>query len=494
MKSFTSAAYKILTAFMVVMLALAAIPAYAADTGFINPTASGAAGFTNPNNAWTNNAVYATVNADNVQQQYLNFPIPVIPVGSVINGIEIQVDGFHSSNFSARRSIEVELSWNNGTNWTAIQDTGNFATGADQTRTVGGVANNWGRTWAPGEFVSGTFRVRLTSNLSGGTTSIDYVAVRVTYTAPTAPTITSASATSFAVGQAGTFTVTATGVPAPNVYSVSGDPLPNGVTFNPATHILSGTPAVGTIGTYNLIFTVGNGVAPDATQNFILTIGQAPAITSVAATTFTVGSAGSFTITTTGIPIPPTISNGSALPNGVSFVNNGDGTATLSGTPAAGTGGTYNLNLTASNGFLPNATQTFVLTVNQAPAINSTNTATFTLGQNNNFTVTIAPGAYPVPVPANWSAAGLPAWATFNTTTHVLSGTPPSGSITGSPYAVTFTVTNAAGTSTQNFNLVVQKGPQTIAWTQALPTAFGSTYTVTPVSNNGAGKSEAKRS
>lgn len=91
-------------------------------------------------------------------------------------------------------------------------------------------------------------------------------------------------------------------------------------------------------------------------------VGQAPAITSATSTTFTVGTAGSFTVTATGFPAP-TLSKSGTLPSGVTFVDNGNGTATLAGTPATGTAGTYPLTITAANGFLPNATQSFTLTV-----------------------------------------------------------------------------------------------------------------------------------
>ena len=47
----------------------------------------------------------------------------------------------------------------------------------------------------------------------------------------------------------------------------------------------------------------------------------------------------------------------------MTFVDNGDGTATLAGTPAAGTGGTYPLTITAANGVSPDATQSFTLTI-----------------------------------------------------------------------------------------------------------------------------------
>jgi len=92
---------------------------------------------------------------------------------------------------------------------------------------------------------------------------------------------------------------------------------------------------------------------------------QAPAITSANSTTFTVGTAGTFMVTTTGFPTPGLFETGA--PSFVTFVDNGNGTATLSGTPAAGTGGTYPLTFTAVNGVTPNATQSFTLSV--APAV-----------------------------------------------------------------------------------------------------------------------------
>jgi hypothetical protein len=90
--------------------------------------------------------------------------------------------------------------------------------------------------------------------------------------------------------------------------------------------------------------------------------GQAPAITSTNTATFSVGTAGSFTITTSGLPLSGLTMIGT-LPSGVTLHDNGDGTAALGGTPASSSGGTYALTFTASNGVSPNATQSFTLAV-----------------------------------------------------------------------------------------------------------------------------------
>ena len=91
------------------------------------------------------------------------------------------------------------------------------------------------------------------------------------------------------------------------------------------------------------------------------TTSVAPAITSANSTVFTEGEAGTFTVTATGNPTP-TLTLTGTLPSGVTFV-----TGVLSGTPAAGTHGTYPLTITASNEVSPNATQNFNLTVNPPP-------------------------------------------------------------------------------------------------------------------------------
>ena len=281
----------------------------------------------------------------------------------------------------------------------------------------------------PGAGTGGTYNITFTASNGIGSNAVQ----NFTLTVNESPTVTSGNSTTFTVGAAGSFMVMATGVPAPTL-SESGA-LPSGVTFNTATGVLSGTPATGTVGTYNISFTATNGVGTDAVQNFTLTINVGPAISSGNITTFTVGAIGTFTIIATGSPTP-TFSESGALPSGVTF---NTATGVLSGTPATGTAGTYNISFTASNGVESDAVQSFTLTVNEVAAITSGNLTTFTVGTAGSFTVT-ATGS---PTPTLSETGTLPSGVTFKAATGVLSGTPAAGA--AGTYNISFTASNGVG-------------------------------------------------
>lgn len=86
----------------------------------------------------------------------------------------------------------------------------------------------------------------------------------------------------------------------------------------------------------------------------------AAAITSPDSVVFLLSQPGIFTVTATGAPTPA-ISVAGALPPGISFVDNADGSGTFSGTPTAA--GSYALTITASNGVGVPAVQAFTLVV-----------------------------------------------------------------------------------------------------------------------------------
>ena len=280
-------------------------------------------------------------------------------------------------------------------------------------------------------------------------------AVKAGASSTSAPAITSANSTTFPVSAADSFTVTATGSPIPSI--TESGALPNPVTFKDngnGTATIAGTPSAESLGSFPITITASNGVGTAATQSFALTVTQSPAITSANSATFTVGTAGMFTVTTTGSP-NPALSESGSLPNSVTFKDNGNGTATIAGIPATGTAGAYAITITASNS-AGTTTQTFTLAVNQAPAITSANSTTFTVGSAGSFTVTTTGK----PAPAMTESGALPSPVTFKDNgngTATISGTPATG--TAGTYPITITANNGVGTAaTQSFTLTVTAG------------------------------------
>jgi uncharacterized repeat protein (TIGR03803 family) len=93
----------------------------------------------------------------------------------------------------------------------------------------------------------------------------------------------------------------------------------------------------------------------------------------------------------------------------------------------------------------------FKLSLINPPVFTSPAGATFLAGQANSFTVT----ATGTPI---FAASGLPAWASLNQGTGVLSGTPPNTS--GQPFAITLTASNGISpNATQAFTLTVDQSP-----------------------------------
>ena len=310
----------------------------------------------------------------------------------------------------------------------------------------------------PATGTAATYSLTFTASNGLGTAATQAFTLTVN-PANAGPSITSAGNTTFTVGTPGTFSVTTTGTPTPTLTETGA--LPSGVTFRDngnGTGTLSGTPAAGTGNAFSLTFTASNGVGSPVSQTFALTVNQAPAITSPSSTTFNVGGSASFTVLTTGFPAPALTETG-ALPVGVTFKDNGNGTATLSGTPASGSAGSYSLSFTASNGVGSPATQTFVLTVtnpNSPPTITSASSTTFIVGTVGTFSVTTAG----TPTPSLTETGALPGGVTFKDNgngTATLSGTPAAG--TAATYPLTLTATNGVGTAaTQNFTLTVSAG------------------------------------
>lgn len=385
---------------------------------------------------------------------------------------------------SANLSIKVNPAPVNITTTTLPSGVINTLYSATLASTGGATPITWSWVAQSGSSIPPGLILAATGSITGTPTATGTFNVTVTATDSSTPALTasknfsitigqasafsSGSSTTFTVGTAGTFTVTTTGFPAPAL--TESGALPSGVTFKDngnGTGTLSGTPAAGTGKAYAITFTANNGVGSNATQNFTLTVDQAPAITSATSATFTVGAAGSFTVTTTGFPTSALTETGT-LPSGVTFVDNGNGTGTLGGTPASGTNGSYPISFTANNGVGSPASQNFTLTVNTAPVVTSANVTTFTVGTAGSFTVTTTG----TPTPSLTETGTLPGGVTFidnGNGTGTLAGTPAAG--TGKTYSISFKATNTTGSSTQSFTLTVDQA-------SAITSGNSTTFTV----------------
>ncbi|WP_231121372.1 glycoside hydrolase family 3 C-terminal domain-containing protein [Motilibacter peucedani] len=288
------------------------------------------------------------------------------------------------------------------------------------------------------------------SGIATVTATLKYRGTKVStdFTVNVAPLqITSNPSAVFEAGAAGTFTVTTNAVPQATL--TESGALPAGITFTDngdGTATIAGT-APATTGSFPVTITASNGVSPTQTQQFVLSVGTRTAITSSANATFVAGSAGTVTVTTTGFPTAAITESG-ALPTGVTFKDNGDGTATLSGTPEAGTQGGYAVTLSASNG-LPAATQQLHLTVlGQAPT-----STTAVLAGSTNLSISFGGNSFSFPatgvavhlVPVGSTTDAVPAATTGSNGSYEFDGVAPGD------YQVEF-VNPASGYAPQWFN------------------------------------------
>jgi len=297
---------------------------------------------------------------------------------------------------------------------------------------------------------AGTYTLTVTAVNPASTSQTITLTVKADGTKEAVPSFTSATTATATAGTAFSFTVTTAAATTYSTNVTHSGTLPGGVSFSNkgnGTATLSGTPTAASGGTYTITFTAKN-TAGTTTQSFVLTVNAKPTITSAASATATVGSTFSFTVKTTGYPAAAFSETG-ALPAGLSFNNNGNGTAAFSGTPNAGSGGVYTITISATNS-VGTATQTFALTVRQPPVITSASTATATHGTA--FTFTFTSTGYPLPTITHTGTVRGLTFTNNGNGTATLSGTP----TTADTYTITITATNNSGTAKQTFTLTVK--------------------------------------
>jgi hypothetical protein len=169
--------------------------------------------------------------------------------------------------------------------------------------------------------------------------------------------VTSSIATAVVSGSSSTVDLTVNGVPPGATASLSPASLAAG---NTSTLTFNGGTAEP--GNYFLSVSGTEGSATHATE-VTVNVSSLPTITSADNATFPAGTLSSFTVTSTGFPVA-SLSESGPLPAGVGFVDNRNGTATLAGSPVAGSNGVYPITI-AADSTAGEAIQNFTLVVNQ---------------------------------------------------------------------------------------------------------------------------------
>lgn len=161
-----------------------------------------------------------------------------------------------------------------------------------------------------------------------------------------APELTLPDDVTFVVGQRGdSYDLEANGDPVP---TVSVDGLPQGLrltVYGDGSATLHGTPT-GPAGVTTVEVRAANADAISS-RSLTVVVQQRPAFVDSGPLVFRAGVFAMATIRTTGFPAPGIGLDGD-LPAGLTFVDNGDGTGTISGTPLGGPGRTP-ITLTAVN-------------------------------------------------------------------------------------------------------------------------------------------------
>jgi LruC domain-containing protein len=283
--------------------------------------------------------------------------------------------------------------------------------------------------------VAGTFNVELTaSNVYGE----DNKTLTIIITQPVdPPVITSVLTRQATVNEPFSYLLTASGS---GPVDLNVNNLPDGLSFDTETSIISGSPTAA--GVYSITLTATNS-GGTTTETLVLTVGTPPTITSPFTASGTAGDQFStYTFTASGSSqISYAVSN---LPQGLSF---DPVSRTINGTPLYP--GVTEVLLTATNAY-GNDAKTLIITIAeglQAPVITSPLTAAGTVDFPFSYTIT-ATGSQPMTFSANDLPAGL------SISGNTISGIP---TVAGD-FSVTITAANAAGSDSKTLVITITSG------------------------------------
>lgn len=322
-------------------------------------------------------------------------------------------------------------------------------------------------------------------SVSDGAASVALPTFAISVTAPTsnrAPTITGTPPATATQGTAYSFSPTAADADG-NALTFTIANRPNWATFNTANGTLQGTPGAAHIRTYgNIVISVSDGIASTPLPAFSIAVASSntpPTISGAAPTTVTAGTLYSFT------PTAADVNGGTltfSITNRPAWATFSSTTGRLQGTPAdADVGTSANITISVSDGQDIAALAPFSIVVsqppNRAPLLSGTPAVSALTGTAYSFTPTASD---PDGDTLTFSIVNAPVWASFDTATGRLSGTPGMQHL-GATTGIVITASDGARTtSLPSFTLTVQAlalGSATLSWTPPTTNTDGSPLT-----------------
>ena len=235
--------------------------------------------------------------------------------------------------------------------------------------------------------VSGTPTVAGTSNFTVTATDAAGATASQAYTVVIAAAVTVSPTTlpNWTINKTGySQTVTSSNGTGTKTLSISAGAVPTGMTFTPATGVLTGTPTA--TGTFNFTVTATDAVGATGSQAYTIIINAAPAITTATSPNWTINQPG-YSVTYAGTggtgALGFTLTAG-AVPDGLTF---SAVAGTLTGTPT--TAGTFNFTVTATDTVGATAAQAYTVVINPAVGIDTPSIPAWTVNQPG-YSITIS--------------------------------------------------------------------------------------------------------
>ena len=267
------------------------------------------------------------------------------------------------------------------------------------------------------------------------------------------PSITTLTLPDWTVGQAYDQTIAESGGVAPVTFSVSAGGLPTGLSLDPSSGEITGTPTDSADSPYTFTITATDADSNAGSQAYTVAINPAPSITTLTLPSGTVGQAYSQTIGETGGTgaIAFSVSAGS-LPVGLSL---DPSTGAITGTPTDSADSPFSFTITATDAVGAPGSQAYSVTINSL-SITTLTLPDWTVGVA--YDQTIAESGGVAPVAFSVSAGSLPTGLSLDPNSGEITGTPTDSA--DSPYAFTITATDADGNAgSQAYTVAINPAP-----------------------------------